>query len=407
MGCPDPAANNCGPAQVVQAAGNVIGDTVGGVIGGVAKAGVEGLADALREGASWVITTSFGWWIAIPSINLETSAVDSIRSNTAYLSLIVASLGMIWGGVRLAFRRKADPAWDLGTGLLRLAGVSALGVAVPQLLLRSGDSFSNWVLDSATSGEVSERLGNLASMAGINAPGAVIFTAMFMILAGSIQAVQMFLREGGIVILTGVMLLAAAGGFNPATQSWFPKVAGWLVALILYKPMAALVYAAALSQIGTTDDPRNVFIGLAMMTLSIVAMPTMMKFFTWAAPGALNGTTGGHGAGTALMGAGLAAAALGKGGGGGRSASDHEQALNQGFDASSPAQSNSSGTPATGGAASPSASGNGTASAATGAASGVAGAAGPVVAAAQAAQQLATKAKDSAGTSMTGEGGDQ
>lgn len=404
MGCPDPAANNCGPAQVVQAAGNVISDTVGGVIGGVAKAGVEGLADALREGASWVITTSFGWWIAIPSINLEASAVDSIRSNTAYLSLVVASIGMIWGGVRLAFRRKADPAWDLGTGLLRLAAVSALGVAVPQLLLRSGDSFSNWVLDSATSGEVSERLGNLASMAGINAPGAVIFTAMFMILAGSIQAVQMFLREGGIVILTGVMLLAAAGGFNPATQSWFPKVAGWLVALILYKPMAALVYAAALSQIGTTDDPRNVFIGLAMMTLSIVAMPTMMKFFTWAAPGALNGATGGHGAGTALMGAGLAAAALGKGGGGGRSASDHEQALNQGFDASSPAQSNSSATPATGGAASPSASGNKTASAAAGAASSVAG---PVVAAAQAAQQLATKAKDSAGTSMTGEGGDQ
>ena len=405
MACPDPALTSCGPAQVVHAAGNLVGDAVGGVIGGVAKAGVEGLADALREGASWVITTSFGWWIGIPSINLETSAVASIRSNTAYLSVVVASAGLIWGGVRLAFRRKADPAWDLGTGLLRLAGVSGLGVVVPQLLFRAGDSFSTWVLDAATSGEVSERLGNLASMAGIQAPGAVIFTAMFMILAGAIQAVQMFFREGGIVILTGVVVLAAAGGFNPPTQSWFPKVSGWLVALILYKPMAALVYAAALSQIGTTDDPRNVFIGLAMMTLSIVALPTMMKFFTWAAPGALNGASGGHGGVTALMGAGLAAAALGKGGGA-RSASDHEQALNQGLGPTLGPASPGASTTATGAVVSSVAGGGGPGSAVPAGAS-VAGAVGPVVLAAQAAQHLGSATARSATSAMTGESDDR
>jgi hypothetical protein len=200
--------------------------------------------------------------------------------------------------------------------------VAALAFVIPQLLLNFGDSFSTWALDSATSGSVASRMVSLASLGGVTAPGAVIFFAMVAILAGTAQAVLMFLREGAIIILSGVLVLAAAGGFNPATKTWFPKVSGWLLGLIFYKPMAALTYAAAFYMVGDdTGNPRTVIVGLTMLLLSLIALPKMMQFFSWAAPAAISAGTGLGGTAAALGGAGVAAMSL-RGVAGGGTASD-------------------------------------------------------------------------------------
>ncbi|MCA1703295.1 MAG: hypothetical protein LC808_08550 [Actinobacteria bacterium] len=388
-------------------------DCVTGAIGTVAKAGAEGLADAFRDGAKWVIKTTVGWWLNIPSIDIASSPAGEIRRDVLYVSLVVAVGGMMWGGIRLAFRRKSEAAWDLGTGLIRLAATSSLAFLVVQLLLNAGDSFSVWVMNTAVTDDVADRMTRLAGMSGITAPGAVILVAILLILSGVVQAALMFLREGGIVVLTGVLILAAAGGFNPATKSWFPRVSGWLLALIFYKPFAALVYAAALHMIGTDDsDPRMVFVGITMIVLSIFALPAMMKFFSWAAPAAAN-AGGGGGALGALAGAGVAAMAM-RGTASGGTASDQAShiRIDLGPVANSTGPSGAStaaagptgaamGSP-TAGAASAAAPAAGTGGAASG---GAAAAGGPAAMAAMAAMQAASAVKEKASAAVTG-GGD-
>ena len=63
-------------------------------------------------------------------------------------------------------------------------------------------------------------------------------------------------------------------------------ILGWLVAFILYKPAAAIVYAAAFQLAGTNvfqDDGTGfiaVLTGLILMVLALFAMPALMRFVT-------------------------------------------------------------------------------------------------------------------------------
>lgn len=286
-----------------------------------------------------------------------------------------------------------------------------MAVILPQLLMNGVDSFSSWVLNNSVSDPVANRFIALASMGGITAPGAVIFAGIVLIFSGIIQAVLMFLREGAVVVLVGVVILAAAGGFNPATKSWFPKVVGWMMGLIFYKAFAALTYAAAFHFIGSDDgDPRTVFVGITMIVLSIVALPVMVKFFSWAAPAAVNGS----GAGGALAGlAGAGAAVVAMRGIGGGSASDQASRIRNDLGPAvgpSPGGAPSGASATAGGVGAAMPSGAGVASPSAGAASSVgaagggaaAAAGGPAAIAVMATANAAKGAADSAGKTMTG-----
>jgi hypothetical protein len=261
-------------------------------------------ASAMRDGAAWMIKTTIGWWIQIPSIDLAASPVTAIRGYVQWVAVMVAVVGVSWQAVILMVSRRPEPLINVGRGLFYVALWTSIGVIGPATALRAGDSFSTWVLNEAASGQASTRLVKLASLQSISSAGAVIILGLLMMLAGLVQAVLMLFREGAIVILTGVIVLAASGSFTNSTRPWLPRVLGWMLALIAYKPAAALVYAAALTLTGESNDPRTVVVGLTMMVLAIVALPVLMKFFTWTTGAA----TGGGGGGLAALAAGSAAA---------------------------------------------------------------------------------------------------
>ena len=100
----------------------------------------------------------------------------------------------------------------------------------------------------------------------------------------------MLFRQAALVILAGVLPLAAAGTLAPGTRAWFRRVTGWMLALIFYKPAAAAVYATAFTMIGKGKDPRTILMGFATVLLSLLALPVLMKFFTWT-----TGVCGGRG----------------------------------------------------------------------------------------------------------------
>ncbi|MGQ7298042.1 hypothetical protein [Quadrisphaera sp. KR29] len=263
------------------------------VVGAVADAATASLgnsfADAMREGATWVIKTTIGWWVEVPAIDVTNSPALAIRDDVWWLSLVIAAAGVSWQGLRMAITHRLDPLLDIGRGLVTLALWAAVGITGSALALRAGDDFSSWVLDRAASGRVVERLVALAGLQGINSAGAAIVIGLLVMLAGLIQAVLMMFREGAIVVLAGLLVLAAAGNVTGYGRPWLGRVLAWMLALIAYKPVAALVYAVALRMTAGPEgslqnggDPRTVIVGLSMIVMSVVALPVLMRFFSWA-----------------------------------------------------------------------------------------------------------------------------
>lgn len=373
-----------------------------------------------------------------------------------------AVVSVIIGGVRMAWEQRAEPGKDTIKSLLTLIVVAGAGVTIVGLLVSAFDSFSVWILNGALDCDVGTDTAcfgnNIATLLALTTNPAtgglgallIIILGLIAILATAFQIVLMIARGGMLVILTGILPLSAAATNTEMGKGWFKKNVGWLVAFILYKPAAAIVYAAAFQLAGTNvfqDDGTGfiaVLTGLILMVLALFAMPALMRFVT-PLVGAMSAGAGGALGVAALAALPTGAASMGRlatGSGGGSSggsgsagpagstgASGPSGANGGGQSAPQAAQASSGAGATTGAAKSAGAAGGGTGAAAAsagggaaaggaaaaggGAAAGAAGgaaagpwgaAAGAAIGAAKQAGQAASGAARNVGEQATGEG---
>src|ERR1039457_16791 len=290
----DPA---CAVAHAVQ---SVTASAAGDVLGGIAQ--------AINSGVVGVVENTAPWWVRIPSPNLAAEpAVAHLQQWLLPVTVAVAVAGVIAAGARMAIRRRANPLLDVTGGLLALAAATTLGTVVPALLLKAGDSWSAWILGVSTGGQFTQRLTETLTLGGSAAPAVALIFGTIAIVLSIVQAVLMLFRQAALIILAGVLPLAAAGSIAPMTRTWIRKVSSWMLALIFYKPAAAAVYATAFTMIGSGGSFQTVLMGFVMLLLSVLALPALMKFFTWTT-GAIAGSGGG---GQLLGAAAVGAVALG------------------------------------------------------------------------------------------------
>jgi len=288
MSCPMPLLD---PACAV---GSLAGSAVKAVAGTVASDALSSIASAISSGVAWVTANNVSWWVKLPSPDLASEpAVNSLQQWMLPIAAAVAVFGLIIAGTRMTLTRKANPLIDVGSGLATIAATSAVGVLLPTLLLKAGDAWSNWVLQASTGGQFGARLSALLGMSAIGSPAVVVVLGLVAIVLSAFQALLMLFRQGALVILAGALPLAATGTLTPATRPWFKKVTGWMAALIFYKPCAAAVYAAAFTMAGTGKNLTTILAGLAMIALSLVALPALMRFFTWTTGQVENSSGGG------------------------------------------------------------------------------------------------------------------
>src|SRR6266568_38492 len=278
------------------------GKVIGAVAGAAANDALSGIASAIQSGVSWIVTSSITWWVQVPSPDLAGQpAVSRLQQWMLPLAAAVAVLGLVIAGGKMTLTRKANPLIDVGSGLVIIAATSAVGVLLPDLLLKAGDAWSDWVLNASAGGQFASRLTALLSLTGA-APAVVVVLGVIAILISAAQAILMLFRQASLVILAGVLPLAAAGTLTPATRTWFKKVTGWMLAIIFYKPAAAAVYAAAFTVAGTGTGVRAIFMGFAMVALSLLALPVLMRLFTWTTGTISESAAGGGFLQTALSG---------------------------------------------------------------------------------------------------------
>ena len=297
----------------------LVGQAVSTATSTATSGALNGIAAAIESGISWMVTQTSTWWVQLPSPDLSGEpAVGQLQQWMLPLTVAVAVLGLIIAGGKMALTRRANPLIDVGSGLAVISATSAVGVVLPALLLKAGDAWSAWVLQASTGGQFTQRLASVMTLGG-STPSVVVVLGIVAIIISAIQAVLMLFRQGALIVLAGVLPLAAAGMLTPATRRWFPRVSGWMLALIFYKPAAAAVYATAFTMIGTGKDPRTVLMGFTMVFLSLLALPALMRFFTWTTGHVADSSGGGGFLQTALQGAVAIGALRGMSGGAGGS----------------------------------------------------------------------------------------
>ncbi|GGC17754.1 hypothetical protein [Cellulomonas carbonis] len=226
--------------------------------------------------------------------------VAFLQSSLWWYMGAAAVLSVLIGAARLAWEQRAEPGRDLLRSLMTLIVVSGAGVTVVSLLVTASDSFSVWLLNNSLNCDVTsdgacfgENIARLLQL-GLNpatpalGPLLVIILGLIAILASVVQIILMVARAGMLVILTGILPLSASATNTEMGRQWFKKCVAWLVAFVLYKPAAAVVYAAAFQLTGTdvgvfTDDGSGllaVLTGLMLMVIALFAMPALMRFVT-------------------------------------------------------------------------------------------------------------------------------
>jgi hypothetical protein len=336
---------------------NIAGAVINGSAGDITSSATDGIFSAMAEGVNaavkWAITLLCSWTL-LPSTpvcagtpdgsqqfftdcNSSTYPAVLLRSYVLPITVLIAVAGIIWQGITMAVSRKGEPLLQVVRGLFTTAVWGVAGIAGSQMLLKASDAYTTWILSQAmfsdskshTTQQVTDATSVWMTSLLVIPPGqvaafvAVLFGVVVLFVV-VIQAILMVFREGSIPILAGLLQLAAAGKFTQATSPWLSKVTGWILALATYKVMAATIYATAFAMIGSPDKSgRNWLMGLAILLLSVVAMPAMMKFFNWTV-----GAVTTHGGGLGMFGGGAAAglhAASSLRGLGGNSAAEHSR----------------------------------------------------------------------------------
>ncbi len=354
-----------GVRDLCGAAGAAVSAAGGSVLDGIAKDLSKGFAEAAKLSlASW---TSVG----LPDL---TGPTEQMHTWLSFATAGLAVISLLVAAGRLMLERKSGGAVVAGRTLVTLLSATFLAVPAVMLLGAAGDEFSAWLLGRAAGHNLGDRLVALAGSMGGLGIGLELIVAILGTLAALAQLVLMVVRVGLLVVLTGVLpTVAAASGTRTGRES-FQKLTAWLLAAVLYKPVAAIIYATAFVLLGDGTGPQQILAGLAVAGLALVALPGLMRLM---APAVAAATSQGGG------GAMLAAAAAAPTG------------------ARILAGRSSSGGTGAAGAAGKSAQAGKAAQGAAPAAAGAAAAAGPVGIAANAAAKAGTAVKGAAHSAVT------
>jgi hypothetical protein len=206
--------------------------------------------------------------------------------------IVVASL--LYAAGKMAISRDGKAAAQAAGALMLTIVVTGLGLTAIDLVSSAGDSYSTWVINQSAGGDLGSRLlaiSNLSTMSGM--AGLMIVFGILGIVAAFAQLGLLIARIGVLAIIGGTLPVTAAGTNTQMGRAWFQRILGWLIAFVVYKPVAATIYAGAFYLIGDGQDITSVMSGLVLLMLSVLALPALLRLITPAVNGAVNGDVGG------------------------------------------------------------------------------------------------------------------
>jgi hypothetical protein len=294
---------------------NAVAGAAGEAAAGVGSSMLGPVAEDFAAGAGTLMKTVVTWWLYVPTpaVDDRTGPATWVQSQLAWVTAVVAIFGLLVAAARMAWGGR-EAAQQAGQGLGRFVLTGALAIPVTAILVAAGDRFSRWVLSGVDEAALGEGLFQIHTAVPGVSQGVVLVLAIFAIIASIGQFFLLLARAALVPLLAGLLPTSAAASGTEHGMAAYKRHLAWLVAFVLYKPVAALVYAAAFRMLSGDFELGDLvqvtgtqLSGLAMIVLSLLVLPAMLRLV---APVMAQVAGGGGGAAAGAAGAAIATGAV-------------------------------------------------------------------------------------------------
>ncbi|MET8829998.1 hypothetical protein ABZX40_30890 [Streptomyces sp. NPDC004610] len=260
----------------------------------------------------------------IPTLESMTTS-QQVSGQTRWLVVYLAVGSLLFAAAKMAVERKGNAGITALKGILRVVLVSTAATTIVGAAVVLSDSYATHLFNAGAEAQL-KQIGGCSDIGGVGAFVKLIL-AFLLLIAGILQTILLYIRMGVMIVLLGTLPVAAAASMTDWGAGWWRKHIGWLIAWLLYKPAAGLILYAGSVMTGAgkgvqgeADGTIHTRIaGIAVMLLSAVALPALLKLIVPATAALGGANPGGEAVGVA---GGLASGAIqlaGRGSGGGAS----------------------------------------------------------------------------------------
>ncbi|MFE2041334.1 hypothetical protein ACFXAZ_10455 [Streptomyces sp. NPDC059477] len=258
---------------------------------------------------------------------LESMTVSQrVNGQTQWIVIYLAVGSLLFAAARMAIERKGTAGVTALKGILRVVLVSGAATTIVGAAVIVSDNYATHLFNEGAKAQL-QQIGGCSDIGGVGAFVKLIL-AFLLLIAGILQTILLYIRMGVLIVLLGTLPVAAAASMTDWGAGWWRKHIGWMIAWLLYKPAAGLIlYAGSVMTGAGKNVPGAVdgtihtrIAGIAVMLLSAVALPALLKLIVPATAALGTGNPGGQAPSVA---GGLASGAIqlaSRGGGGGGSA---------------------------------------------------------------------------------------
>lgn len=268
----------------------------------------DGVIGFFTKPLSWLLSSLGKMWIEFTPVLPDSAMGSQVTGKTSMSFGAIAALVMVCsimvGAVRIVLTQRGEPLRDIGRGLLTFAFMSSGWYTFCILGLAGTDALAKWIAGPVKADGLAKMVGYVATgnALGAGAPTGVISFGLlsfalviFVLIISLILMFQLALRGGILLILAGMGPVAASFASTKLGWEWCQKIVAWTIGFMLFKPVGALIWSAALMLSNTpiTDINNATSVSafaltpLALLLGCVFAMPALMKLVMPATAGAL------------------------------------------------------------------------------------------------------------------------
>ncbi|MEU7138863.1 hypothetical protein ABZ942_05375 [Nocardia sp. NPDC046473] len=257
------------------------------------------VVDSLMNGLGEAIILALTFWMKVPNEAASDSGslFTKINEYTYQAQILLLIASVILSGARLAEARRGATMNEAAESFRMFARVvfsSWMLGAVIVAGTQASDRFSEWIINDSTNGNAKDLAELMVKTSKLQAfsPGLVLIIAIVGLLGALAQIVLAIVRQGLLIIAAGVLpLAAAASGMNVGKQS-YQKLIGWIIAFMLWKPVAAIVYMIAFTTAGHVDSlsatnglpdgeqAQRMLVAIVLLCSVAFVLPALMRLVT-------------------------------------------------------------------------------------------------------------------------------
>ncbi|PWF79474.1 hypothetical protein DEJ38_17765 [Kocuria rosea] len=303
-------------------------DGLKNIVSGIAGDTVEKLILFMAGWLVEIFTTMLDfvgtWWLNIGAPEMGAgSATERVQMATTMFVGVAGIIGTAFAVLRIARDHNRESAENLVMGLIRTVVVSGLAVSTVALSLAVTDEVAPWLVDIIAGNAARDGLGqsmDLDAVAGskmaLTTAGILIVLAPFAILGAILNAALVIFSYGVAGALCGLLPIFAAASTTERGRKSFDKAVGWLIAVILFKPVAAVLYGFGLALMngirGTGDGEVanhviTLLTGTVIIFMACLSMPALARVMV---PAVSAGPRGMGAGGLAMLGGAVAIGAV-------------------------------------------------------------------------------------------------